>query len=240
MSPRAFPAVVLAAALVPAAALLLSPASARSDDPASAPAAAEAASAGPRICLLPLGKHDARLLGKAAAGIKAYYRFPVKVMDKLPMPTSAYYPARKRHRADKLLDYLDETVVPSSGCAIVIGFTSQDISTTKGSSRDWGIFGLGRISGTSAVVSTFRLGRKTADRKLVTARTIKVVNHELGHVLGLPHCPTPACMMNDAEGSIKTVDREQGNLCDSCRKTVQSLFHVVIPEGKPDWDTLLQ
>jgi predicted Zn-dependent protease len=35
--------------------------------------------------------------------------------------------------------------------------------------------------------------------------------------MGLPHCTyDPECLMNDAGGTIKQVDREKKRLCSSC------------------------
>jgi len=45
---------------------------------------------------------------------------------------------------------------------------------------------------------------------------MRISTHEVGHVLGLPHCPTPKCVMNDANESIKTIDKSTGDLCDKC------------------------
>lgn len=72
------------------------------------------------------------------------------------------------------------------------------------------------------MVSTFRLTRG-ASRDLFYRRLIKVVNHELGHTFGLPHCPNERCLMGDAKGTIVTVDRETGALCDQCRETLRPL-----------------
>jgi archaemetzincin len=41
--------------------------------------------------------------------------------------------------------------------------------------------------------------------------------HEVGHVLGLPHCDEPRCLMRDAEGTMDTVDAGDGTLGPSCR-----------------------
>lgn len=69
----------------------------------------------------------------------------------------------------------------------------------------------------SCVVSTFRL-RKNVSREKLTERLVKVVNHELGHTFGFPHCPTSRCLMQDAKGTIKTVDNETGRFCPACRE----------------------
>ncbi len=52
-------------------------------------------------------------------------------------------------------------------------------------------------------------------------RLVKVVNHELGHTLGLPHCPSAGCLMEDAKGTIVTVDNETGAFCDGCKKKLR-------------------
>ena len=48
-------------------------------------------------------------------------------------------------------------------------------------------------------------------------RLKKVTMHELGHNLGLPHCPNNHCFMQDAAETIKTIDGVELNLCEECR-----------------------
>lgn len=104
----------------------------------------------------------------------------------------------------------------------IVGLTEKDISTTKGEIEDWGVFGLGYLPGKACIVSTFRLGAKAepADaERIKRERLVKVVIHEIGHNFGLDHCPEIRCTMQDAMGSILTVDRENG----FCRKCTEVL-----------------
>jgi archaemetzincin len=205
------------------------------------PTPARAESPPPTVvaCFQPLGPHDAKLLEGSVQGVQHFFGFDVRVLPALPLPDVAWYPPRKRWRADKILDYLDTAVLPGTGCAFIVGFTSSDISTTKDPHVDWGVFGLGEIEGVSAVVSTRRLAgwpRSDADRQLVRVRTVKVVNHEIGHVLGLPHRGTPGCLMNDAHGTIKTVDAETGALCADSRAWVLTNRGISVPNRDDvDW-----
>jgi archaemetzincin len=80
------------------------------------------------------------------------------------------------------------------------------------------------------VVSSFRLHKRSATPDLFKARLVKVVNHELGHTFGLDHCTTPGCLMEDAAGSIKTVDRETGDFCADCRARLGALVRRAKPE----------
>ena len=173
----------------------------------------------PVIALLPLGIVDEGAIAAAAAGIEKAYRARVKVLPAEPLPARAYYRPKSRYRAEIILDVLRDT--SCGGCAKIAGITGADISTTKGTIHDWGIFGLATIHGRSCVVSTFRLGRGGASREHFLERLVKVVNHELGHTFGLDHCPTPGCIMEDAKGTIRTVDRESGRFCDRCRKRLE-------------------
>jgi len=182
-----------------------------------------------RVCIQPLGAHDRALMATAVHGIESLYGFTVTVLKPRPLPDKAWYPARKRWRADSLLDWLDAEAVPRSGCDAVVGFTSRDISTTKGEHVDWGVLGLGRLGGPSAVVSSYRM--RGTSRKNRRARAIKVVNHELGHVLGLDHAEgsRPGCLMEDAGGTVKTVDTEDGRHCPEAVDAIERLHGFRIP-----------
>ena len=191
------------------------------------------------ICVVPLGRHDSELLDTAMRGIRYVYGFSVKELPGHAMPKKAFYKPRKRYRAEKLIDYINDKVKVDA-CFAVIGFTRLDISTTKGKIKDWGILGLGEVGGTAAVVSSYRLTRRVERRK-ARMRTIKVVNHELGHVLGLDHYDDEAgCVMNDARGTVKTVDEEKGLLCRPSRAFLQETHGIALPVLEQfDWREVL-
>jgi len=167
-----------------------------------------------RVAIQPLGNIEPRLLREVIEGISATYNADITVLPVAKLPQEAYYPQRSRYRADKLLDYLDRTTSPDY--VRVIGITDKDISITKGDVVDWGIFGFAYLSRRPCVVSTFRLRRDGPVHALLIARLTKVINHELGHTLGLSHCPNAGCLMEDIKGSIKTVDGWTGGFCPSC------------------------
>lgn len=190
------------------------------------------------ICLVPLGHHDARLAAIAARGITQLYGVEAKVLEPRKLPREAWYAPRSRWRAEKLLKWLDANVLPGSGCTATMGFTDEDISTSKDQYVDWGVLGLADLGGTAAVVSTKRARRGARGTQLVQ-RVVKVVNHELGHVFGHDHHPVPGCIMNDAEGTVKSIDQEDGLLCAQSREVIERHLGRKLPVlERFDWDAL--
>lgn len=170
----------------------------------------------------PLGSLPVRqkVVDEVVSAIEASYKVEVVVLPTRPLPDTAYYKPRRRYRAEKLLDTFEGTM-PSGEDKIVV-LTEVDISTTKGEYADWGLFGLGNMPGQACVVSTWRLRSKASQRRF-RERLGKVVVHELGHTLGLAHCPTQGCLMEDAKGRVSTVDGETG-FCESCRENLGDLL----------------
>jgi archaemetzincin len=168
------------------------------------------------IALQPFTSFPPSYIDTVKAGIKKMYgNVTVKVLPEKKLPYYAFYKPRNRYRAEKILNYLDTLQGKHTK---IIGLTTKDISTTKGDYPDWGIFGLGEINGKTCVVSTFRLKKKNSKRSLFLQRLVKVVNHELGHCFGFDHCPQKDCLMEDAKGTIKTVDSSDGYFCSKCKK----------------------
>jgi archaemetzincin len=144
-------------------------------------------------------------LNEVHKNLKTVYS-SIKVAKKIPFPEETWNYNKTRRRADASIAYLTNIAGKNQ---LVIGLTTQDISTSKDGKSDWGVFGLGYRPGKSCIASTFRLkGNKTG-------KLFKVAIHELGHTQGLPHCPVKNCFMRDAEG--KDVLDQEHEFCKNCK-----------------------
>jgi predicted Zn-dependent protease len=83
---------------------------------------------------------------------------------------------------------------------------------------------------------------RAGERTTVVRRAVKTVNHELGHVLGLDHDDSVAgCVMNDAKGTVRSVDRESGLLCDHERRAIEDKWGVTLPRHtRFDWKWVMK
>jgi len=139
------------------------------------------------------------------------------------LSTKAYYKHRNRYRANTLLDYLLD--IRPKYFDFVVGLTERDISCSNGKFNDWGVFGLEFLHGKSCVISSFRLRFGEKSNAHFKTRITKVVIHELGQNIGLPHCANNNCIMRDAQGIKKSVDTEHKTLSSSCKKKIENLLH---------------
>src|SRR5579871_6789432 len=93
------------------------------------------------LYLQPLGdelpSEDLALVRRA---LTALIGVETRLLPRSALPTAAYYPPRRRYRAEKLLDFLDGRLPPDG--ARILGLTGADIATTKGQVFDWGVLGL--------------------------------------------------------------------------------------------------
>jgi archaemetzincin len=177
------------------------------------------------VALQPFGAFDPKLSDSIAVTLERAYGVKTIILKDLDLPKSAFVNMKSpRYRADSLLRHL-MNIKPDT-IDYVIGLTTQDVSTTKRDEsgvikspeekyKDWGVLGLGYRPGPSCIISTYRIAHKS--RSVFMARLKKIAIHELGHNLGLDHCETNDCVMQDAAETIKTIDRSHSGLCESCK-----------------------
>jgi archaemetzincin len=216
---------VSAVLVLPLLALLLAVSPAAAAEPASPPVERV-------IALLPLGKVSQDVLDRVAWDIQLRLRVKVRVEPRRELPQEAYYPPRRRWRAEKLLEFIDAS--PPQGVWKVVGITEAEVSTTKGDIQDWGIAGLGSIQGLSCVVSTHIYRKHSKTRQVLLRRVGDLAVHELGHTLGFDHCETEGCVMADAKGkAIKSSDKSSGHYCERCLQGMSPEDRVLMKTPAP-------
>jgi archaemetzincin len=181
------------------------------------------------IAIQNFGNFPPALTDSVVHAIQKFYGFQTLVLDPVPIPENYFVQIKTpRYRADSIIRFLKEC--KPRQVDYIIGLTTEDISTTKRDAHhrvkqpvskyaDWGVFGLGYRPGPSCVVSTHRIFTKSKEVNM--ARLKKICLHEIGHNLGLPHCPDKDCFMQDANESIKTIDGVDIHLCEKCAKKIR-------------------
>ena len=154
------------------------------------------------IKILPLGRVKDKQIKETYEALKDIVP-QTELLPAQDMPAFTYYEPRNRNRADSLIKWMSHMAKPGE---IYVGITMQDISASKGNHEDYGIMGLGYCPGNACVVSSYRLKNKN--------NFVKLVVHELGHNMGLPHCPVSTCYMRDAKGGDPT--EEETGFCKKC------------------------
>ncbi len=160
------------------------------------------------ICIQPVGKVKTSIIELLKELLRTVF-IKVRVLPPLDPGSEFYNPERSQYRADKILSMLD------TSCSITLGVTEEDIYAP---SMNF-VFGQAEINGKRALISTKRLDQQfygfPPDEKLFRIRIIKEAMHEIGHVLGLNHCPNTICVMYFSN-SITDTDRKDWRYCPAC------------------------
>jgi archaemetzincin len=168
------------------------------------------------IHITPLGNVDQKYLKLVKGYIQNFYGFKCVIDKQEPLSKDILAKSRTRYEASKIISKYDSD-------KNVLLLTDVDIAyhNKKRNIKEYGIIGLGFRPGTTCVVSTFRIKKRVGEKKMLD-RLKKVSIHEVGHNLGLDHCNYDIeCLMNDARGTVKQIDRERVWLCDNCRKIIR-------------------
>lgn len=192
-----------------------------SSPPSAASSAASVASAPVarklRVHVIPLGPVSPETLASLVAGLQGHAEIEASLHASVPLSETRRAKRAGRYLASNMLTVLARA--PDTQDGKVLGVTEVDIVAEKDGNPEWGVLGLGSLDGKSCVLSTFRMRRAWdrggADEAIVRSRLWKTAVHEVGHTLGLEHCPTQGCVMEDGHGTVATTDRET-DLCPSC------------------------
>lgn len=184
------------------------------------------------IALQPLQFEEREIIDSITHYINTFYSAQVVVFKNKTIPDEFIDRTKGlRYSASSIISHLRKSKPDS--VSLVVGITGNDIYITKRDKKGnikkpeykyavWGIFGLGYMPGESCVVSIHRL-RHENEQKMYK-RIHNVVLHEVGHNLGLDHCPNNQCIMTDANETIATIDNGGEVLCEKCK-------HQLIAKG---------
>jgi archaemetzincin len=147
-------------------------------------------------------------------------RFPgyhVRRLDATGDPAMAFDSSRNQYHSTRVLVALEESP-QADRVARILGIVAFDLYVPGMNF----VFGEARCPGRAAVISTYRLKPDDDDPGLFESRIVKEAVHEIGHMLGLKHCPKSSCVMYFSE-RIADTDRKRDSFCLECRPKVKLL-----------------
>lgn len=128
--------------------------------------------------------------------------------------SSALDAVRRQYSAAKMLDLLQAHPLPEG--VKRVGITPLDLFLPVFTH----LYGYAQMGGQVAVVSTFRIRPENGlSPDLLLERTVKEILHELGHTMGLVHCPAPWCAMHPSRWP-EEIDLKDMAYCPPCASVV--------------------
>jgi archaemetzincin len=168
------------------------------------------------VLLLPVGRplwEDLETLSHdlAAEGVVC------TVGRSVPLPQSSYDRTRNQYLANAFLA-LAARALPrlADPRGRVLAVTEVDLYANGLNF----VLGMAESPSRTAVISLYRLGLG-ADQETGRMRALKEAVHEVGHTLGLAHCPDAGCVMHFSNTLIDT-DRKSHRLCAICERKLNA------------------
>jgi len=170
-----------------------------------------------KIILIVFGTLSETLVPYVMDGLTREFNAEVVIGENLPIPEQAYDSRRRQYRAGDFLPPLARWRQEQRD--LVLGITAVDLFVPRLNF----VFGLAEPGQQCAVISVARLDprffQQPPNPALFQERALKEAVHELGHLLGLPHCRNPRCIMYFSN-TLADTDRKGPGFCPACRAQI--------------------
>ncbi|MEM5853216.1 MAG: archaemetzincin family Zn-dependent metalloprotease [Candidatus Aenigmatarchaeota archaeon] len=167
-----------------------------------------------KLTIVQLGKINENVLTAVTNELREKFNFETQTTQPIKIPSEFYNAIRRQYPAPLILKFLSEKFRGKT-----LGMTDEDLYAE---SLNF-VFGQAYCPGNFAVVSIHRLDptfyKQKPNEKLLIERAVKEAVHEVGHMLGLTHCPTSTCVMSFSN-TISDVDKKSKDLCESCNRKI--------------------
>lgn len=179
----------------------------------------------PIITVVSFGHFEKDFLDHIAGAVQSEFQSVVHLKEGHVDLGEYYDQSRRQYNGNTLLQMVDS--LPFHHSDKTIGIFNVDLFIPILTY----IFGQAFLNGRTGIASTYRFcneryGMKT-DNQFLLERFKKEVIHELGHTLGLIHCPVITCVMRSST-YVEDVDQKKGHLCHNCRALLEKMTLPVV------------
>ena len=170
-----------------------------------------------RIGILRIGETNAGIISGIKENLTKVFVYATcfLIEETVPLRNDAFDETRGQYKSHAILNEVHSFVARKEGLNRVLGVVDADIFGPKLSF----VFGEATCPGKAALISLWRLKPEfygdAPNELLFLERTLKEAVHELGHTLGLEHCPQSLCVMHFSN-SILDTDAKQELFCKDC------------------------
>jgi archaemetzincin len=170
-----------------------------------------------KIGVLSVGNIAPDVLGTAAHGVAEVFPDTTceVIANSIEVPAQAYDKKRQQYHSTTILNHIRAYAEQHPDFNRIMGIIDADIYA---SDLNY-VFGEAYVSAKAGIISLWRLKpqfyKEEPDKGELQLRIQREAIHELGHTLGLQHCPRSFCVMHFSN-SIFEVDKKQSLFCDQC------------------------
>jgi len=165
------------------------------------------------ISLIPINNADLEIIDFLALSLGEIFQTHCNIQP-ASLPLKRYF-CKNRHQYHSTKILAELLPFAKGHRRLVLGIVDVDIYTPIFTY----IFGEAQLGKQCALISVFRLRQEfyglPEDRNLFLRRCDKEAVHELGHTLGLIHCPNFECVMHYGR-TVDDIDLKRNVFCPEC------------------------